>query len=59
MLRNSVTTVIQGLNLGEAGLAVAAGSNVMLLCGTTNAICQLQARIYISSHQKPSSVSAD
>lgn len=32
-----------GLSLGETSLAVAAGSNVMLHCGTTNAICQLQA----------------
>jgi len=36
--------LVQGLNLGEAGAAIAAGSNIMLLSGTTNAICQLQVR---------------
>ncbi len=34
---------MQGLALREAQLAVAAGTNAMLLCGTSNAICQLQA----------------
>ncbi len=34
---------MQGLTLREAQLAVAAGTNAMLLCGTSNAICQLQA----------------
>ena len=36
-------TTTQGLALREAQLAVAAGTNAMLLCGTSNAICQLQA----------------
>lgn len=35
--------MVQGLLLGEAEASVAAGVNIMLLAGTTAAICQLQA----------------
>jgi acyl transferase domain-containing protein len=35
----------QGLLLRECGAALCAGVNLMLLAGTTAAICQLQARL--------------
>lgn len=44
---------LQGLHLGEAGAAIAAGSNIMLLSGTTNAICQLQVRFGFVRQTRP------